>query len=427
MLKLGTNLDARSIERFFGGLGQDLRAAREAKRDRDVFIAEDFSVFHYIEPDEPRISEIVADLLRPRGRHGQGTAFLAEFLRVLKFSACALEDAKIETEARTVHISSHRRRLDILVDLGTCGVGIESKVFGAEDQPGQLAEYASELDTRFGGNFKLLYLSYGPTGPSAESLPERERDRLDDAGKLTVVACAEFLHSWIQVCESLCNAEKVRWFLREFLAYIDAYMTRHEGGNVPVQNEDDGGLILSYALKNKDDLETALKVGARNQEIRKAVIGGFSEWLTGHLRSELNTAWQVENLGMFERQKGIRLFKSTWREHWIELAPDRSGGGNVFLCVRNRGNVASNERIKQHLDALRHGSSEGEWSWWFYLTPVYREWDSLDLLLKMYERDAGLLDYVRAEIVRVARAAEPVIDEIYLPHQLLAVPPSAGQ
>jgi len=406
-------MNTRQLDRFFSSLKQQVRMVRNAQRERDLFIARDFSVFDYIEPNEPKVSQIVADLLRPNGEHGQGVVFLAEFLKQLGAPVDArLEDARIETETPTVHIPNSKKRVDILIDLTTSGVGVESKAFGAEDQPGQLAAYASELEERFRGRFTLLYLSRDSTGPSSESLNEGDRQALEAAGKLVVRPCLRFLKAWLEACEKASKADKVRWFLRDFSAFLGTIGEQDEGGSVATK-DGDAELILSYALKDKDDLEIALRIGAQFEEIRRAVIKRFSDMLADYIRNALGGSWQIENRGMFDKQDGIRIFKPTWpKDWWVELAPDLAGGRSVFVGVRNMGSSAVNETVKQQLDVLKRGSTGGTWPWYFYLRPPCRDWDSPDLLVKMYEKDTGLLDSLTREILPVIEVVGPVIDEL---------------
>jgi hypothetical protein len=232
--------------------------------------------------------------------------------------------------------------VDILVDLGDCGVGVESKIFGAEDQAGQLTEYASELTKRF-RDFKLLYLAYDTSGPSELSLPKDERQELGE--RLIVVPCAEFLHNWLDACGSVCKAEKIRWFLRDFGLYIE----QHQGGHVAEADRGDNDLIFSFVFKDKDDLEVALKVGARDEQIRRKIIADFGMSLIHELESALDSVWRIENQGMFDRQKGLRIFKSAWQgKYWIELAPDHKDGRDMFVTVRNSGDPSANDLIKSN-------------------------------------------------------------------------------
>src|SRR5262245_47098510 len=58
-----------------------LHTLRRAQQEYRARLAPDFSVFtRYIQPDENRLSLVLADLLDPDGDHGQGQLFLREFL-----------------------------------------------------------------------------------------------------------------------------------------------------------------------------------------------------------------------------------------------------------------------------------------------------------------------------------------------------------
>jgi hypothetical protein len=70
-----------TLDAFFSALEADLARAREAKRLADLHDAPDFNVFRYLKQDENLLSDIIADLLDPRGTHGQGPMFLDKFLR----------------------------------------------------------------------------------------------------------------------------------------------------------------------------------------------------------------------------------------------------------------------------------------------------------------------------------------------------------
>lgn len=166
-------------------------------------------------------------------------------------------------------------------------------------------------------------------------------------------------------------------------------------------------------MKNKENLEIALRVGAAHERIRNAVISEFSDLLIGHLKNDLDNTWQIESRGMFRRREGIRLSKREWGTYWIEIAPEYEGGGNMYLGVRNQGSTTRNDAIKQRMNTLKPANGDsGLWPWYFFLAAAYLNWDTIDLLLKMQERDTQLLEYVREQIVAVAKTAEPVIDEI---------------
>src|SRR3989442_9263400 len=71
-----------------------------------------FNVFDFIEPDENRLSDVLAWLLDPQESHGQGDLFLRLIFRQLRLSynAKLTGDAKVRREVPTHGIEKYRRR-----------------------------------------------------------------------------------------------------------------------------------------------------------------------------------------------------------------------------------------------------------------------------------------------------------------------------
>jgi hypothetical protein len=69
-------------------------------------------------------------------------------------------------EKATSLIENRRRRLDIVVDLKFFGIGIENKPWAGE-QPAQIGDYVANLERRFAGNYKIIYLSAGGGEPTS--------------------------------------------------------------------------------------------------------------------------------------------------------------------------------------------------------------------------------------------------------------------
>lgn len=84
--ELGARMgDVRRAERgrhleFFSELSPRLETARALERELDRQLARRFNVFHYLSTIEVGLSRIIADLLNPEARHGQGTLFLRTLL-----------------------------------------------------------------------------------------------------------------------------------------------------------------------------------------------------------------------------------------------------------------------------------------------------------------------------------------------------------
>jgi hypothetical protein len=147
------------VAHFFADLQFRLEIAHTSKRHLDRYLASDFDVFRYILPDENRLSDILADLLKPNGLHGQGDLFLREFLKVVGTKPEQFLPRNVRhvmREDMTHHIMASHRRIDITIDFGVAGIGIENKPWAGE-QPDQLRDYAAHLAKKYRDNFVLIY------------------------------------------------------------------------------------------------------------------------------------------------------------------------------------------------------------------------------------------------------------------------------
>ena len=129
---------------FFSVLHQKLQNYREMKRHLDRFLSTDFNVFDVfidrIKHKENCLSAIIADLLSPSGSHGQQRIFLDAFLRrIERGDLLVKQPRKVDTEFRC-----QGGFIDILVDFGDFGIGIENKPW-AGDQDEQLRRYHDYL------------------------------------------------------------------------------------------------------------------------------------------------------------------------------------------------------------------------------------------------------------------------------------------
>ena len=73
----------QGLERFFNELAPKLEGERKVERELDRRLARNFNAFDYLRPDEQQLSKLIANLLDPKGKHGQGDVFLRRFLDLL--------------------------------------------------------------------------------------------------------------------------------------------------------------------------------------------------------------------------------------------------------------------------------------------------------------------------------------------------------
>lgn len=230
-----TMMPKNSIERFFDELQFKLDIVKRHKQQTDRYLATDFSVFSYIWDDENILSDIIADLLRPNGKHGQGNKYLLAYLemlsksgipniKIIDFQLIAThkqKQIKIIREKSTDYIKNNQRRMDIVIDFGEgYGLMIENKPWTI-DQFGQLSDYYTDMTRRFPKAVILIYLSGNGKHPSVDSLPKSLKSQITQNGEYIATNFPQHMPDWLEHCLLHTEADKMRWFLRDFINYIE--------------------------------------------------------------------------------------------------------------------------------------------------------------------------------------------------------------
>ena len=210
------------LNNFFSDLQFRLNIFQINKKNMDLYLASDFNVFDYIIParDEYRLSFIIKELLDPEGKHGQGAFFLKEFLRIIdKSEVYNSQICKIRLEEATSYIDRFQRRIDIIIDFDQqYGIGIENKPWAGEQRE-QIKDYIENLRKKYNDSFILVYLSGG--GDAPQSIDEKQRKIFEQQGRLKVISYPDKLKNWLESCYKETKAEKIRWFLKDFIEYVE--------------------------------------------------------------------------------------------------------------------------------------------------------------------------------------------------------------
>lgn len=204
---------------FFTTVGRLVDLAEKRQREIDKRLATGFNVLRLIEPDENKLSDLVKNLLDPKGTHGQGDVFLRLLLDQLGLGdhAASADKAVVEREAWTFGITRFRRRIDVLVRAEVL-VAIENKLDSLE-QKDQVKDYLEHLQHETGDRrYCLIYLT--PNGRLPESLNPEEIQQFQGR-TLFCWGYQEQLRAWLEKCRQECEAQRIRDFLSDFIAYID--------------------------------------------------------------------------------------------------------------------------------------------------------------------------------------------------------------
>ncbi len=137
-----------------------LKAARSWSSDMQDNEMPPFSIiqamYNRISSKELLHSEIIAELLRPDGKHGCGDIFLREFMRTIGINPQQQDFSQVEVVSESP--TDEGRRIDILIVWGDKAVIVENKLNNAVDQPNQLKDYLKDTQNKNKQVLKVVYI-----------------------------------------------------------------------------------------------------------------------------------------------------------------------------------------------------------------------------------------------------------------------------
>ncbi len=219
-----------SISSFFNDIRFRKKIYKSFKAKYEPFVAFDFNVFDFIRPDENGISNIIRHILDPCGAHGQGDVFLRQFLEIENIAEYPkqtdnLEETTITCEEPTTLIESSKRRIDITINFNNFGIGIENKPWAGEQEE-QLQDYHEQMNKNYGTNYQIIFLTQD--GREPKSLDKNICNELSKNNKLLLFRYQHQIKSWLETCQEKCRSEKVRFFLQDFINYIETHLKVEE-------------------------------------------------------------------------------------------------------------------------------------------------------------------------------------------------------
>ena len=407
--------DQQRRSNFYSVLQEKLQHYRDAKQHLDRFLSTDFNVFKWIEPKnkdllpdqirrfEKRRSAIIADLLKPSGSHGQKRKFLDAFLRQIeKDDLCDKQLREVATEYR---IEKPEGYIDVLVDFRTFVIAIENKPW-ADDGDAQLSNYLAYLKNTYKDRFCLIYLTQKDRlQPPSKSIEEDECSKFIQNRKLLLRSYNPDILEWLKECCRLCESDKFRWFLRDFMDHING------GQTMAMRNERD--IILDHALENKENLEIALDVGSVYDDLRRLISEAFYRDLQRCLEKHLDLS-QWEFITLFGGSS-FGCAKKSWGQRYIVGMTLYDDAQAKTICFGVLGAKKKSSKgiagLKKAIDTqTMKGKSDPYWEWYCDLKPY---WDPEKTLVEMkYNRDA-IKEKLCESLVKISKnsKAMKLIDE----------------
>ena len=203
-------------------------------------------------------SPILAELLNPRGSHGQGAVFLKKFLEIVDIPSFDAESARVETEVPAGDLG----RIDIvLTDADNHAIFIENKIY-ADLQENQLARYHEHNP-----NATLLFLTLNGDDPSdCETNAAYKEKSFQDVFK--PITYSTNIIQWLEACrKEAATAHGVREVITQYINLVK-HLT-HQSTSTRMNQE-----IIKFITKDDTGATYLAYASLRNAEgdIRKAII-----------------------------------------------------------------------------------------------------------------------------------------------------------
>lgn len=222
-----------------------IEAHKEFKNAYNKQLAFDFNMLNFFNPGENKTSEILAFFLNPKQSHGQGDAFLVEFLKLV----CGEEIPNTSNleEVTCEKIIENSRRIDLYIKFKDRIIAIENKIW-AIDQDKQISDYAEHLAKRK-DNFLLLYLTPYGKPPSSESVEKTHLEKLEKNNNFKTISYTNEISILIDRWLTVCEADSVTYFLKQLKQY---FKTKFLGNNTLNMTDN----LKKIILENIDEVRT---------------------------------------------------------------------------------------------------------------------------------------------------------------------------
>ena len=423
-------------QRFFDELAPRLETAQSLEHELDTHLARRFNVFDYLRTDELGLSRVVADLLNPKGKHGQGAIFLG-----LMLDGCGLEAHLARLEVRdAVEIEVEKaikdnRRLDICVRIGGRCLAIENKPY-AGDQSRQVRDYLAWLQDGGFEKYALIYLSPSGEGPSPESVKPSDLDGIDDDGHFKIMPyhgagegewedgfddrrLGYTLAEWFSDCRKNCKVERLCWFFREAEAFCEQRFGGRTVGSSQLET------ISKFVVSDERHWSVGLQVHEALPEIMKTVSLNFLEkvWNTYLETSGFEYPEDVGRQWAYysptrknTRKSHLAVYRKSWTHTQIRLEAvwenDHWGIGVVSQHPQFEKGQAGCTELKAALTKELGDSEADWWLWWQYIDEEYKHWHSIiPTLHRECEEGSGeATKYFVQKLASVAEIAVPIIN-----------------
>lgn len=317
-------------------VSQKIKEQRKEKFER----GENYNIFNDLGfmSDEVHLhSMFLANLLNPKGSHGQRGKFLEAFLKMLQktFPAISADSLEIDTTIASVEVEkfigrqtdSEGGRIDIYLTDGKHSIIIENKIY-AGDQHHQMLRYWNYGMSQKGNDteksFVLIYLALDGCSPSKESLGEDLKEN-----GIVCLSYKSDIRGWLERCVELASRTPlVRETINQYISTIDILTN-----NVMEDNKD-----LLDILSKEENLDAIYDiVNNKNAVVNRIVNEEFLPKLRILAKSKgLNMGDGCIENWMETSYAGLSFYNPQWKYLKLAFEFEHRGLGRLIFGFRTK-------------------------------------------------------------------------------------------
>jgi hypothetical protein len=351
-----------------------------------------FNILHVGHYEVRTHSPMLAELLNPKGSHGQGAIFLKHFLAELNIHNFDAESARIETE-----VSIPQGRLDIvIIDRNRCSIFIENKIY-AVLQDKQLERYHEHNPKA-----NLLFLTLRGDDPSDwEANVAYKTDSFKNI--FQTVSYKTNIVRWLESCrKEAATAPGVREAITQYIHLIQRLTQQNTSERMNTE------LIKAVLTGEKETYLAYVHLRDANWAIRRKIIEKLNADVLAGLPEGLKLTQMLKGNGEKYEQYSFSTAELLARNLSFGIAFESADYGDCFFGFEN-----INHPEKIHPDKTIQSTFEAEfgasdnptlnWPAWKWMPD--RNWD--DEILAAIQFDGFY-----KEIISVAERLKRVADKI---------------
>ncbi len=359
-----------------------------------------FNVFNVLKlsTNETRThSAFIAELLNPKGSHGQGDYFLKKFI-----GYTGIENLKIDTQ--NVYVQVERPigeiddtyntggRIDIIVEDGDKGIIIENKIY-ATDQYRQLVRYYNYAESHYGNsnNYRLLYLSLNKEEASPASTESGSLKLMANKHYYSITYSNHIIR-WLTDCvQGIVSHTIVNDIINQYIVLLKQLTNKMEENNFVIK-----------ALEKEEYFPVTLEIYKFQEEWKNMVWKSFFTVLKEELSKE---GFKCEDKNLFDFI--VRKHKNS--NNFIHLTHESSG---AYIGINT---MLQNVEVKSISSIFN--SPNATWPYgWKWLEKDYwkiRPYYNIEYMSAFFPKNRDeLINYLISEIKKISEEAEKARIEI---------------